>query len=216
MLNIFKHLWVPFFMLFILSAGPALAEDSASITQDEFGDVTIGVGIGGGYNPIARNGEQPVGENAQFTTIDFFVQGRLSSFYRLGVEVSYKSMALFLLNPSVRIWVSNEFDFYRGDIFNFSGIAAVGFHLMYLDTVDFYTGKKLYPAFSLGIGFGFDWRITSLVSFKTTLLGEYHYHKGYWEMPSQDDSKRDIEWIEDEGKHSLFGGEILFSVVFHI
>ena len=193
MLNIFKHLWVPFFILFILSAGPALAEDSASITQDEFGDVTIGVGIGGGYNPIARNGEQPVGENAQFTTIDFFVQGRLSSFYRLGVEVSYKSMALFLLNPSVRIWVSNEFDFYRGDIFNFSGIAAVGFHLMYSDTVDFYTGKKLYPAFSLGIGFGFDWRITSLVSFKTTLLGEYHYHKWYWDMPSQDDSKRDIE-----------------------
>ena len=216
MLNIFKHLWVPFFILFILSAGPALAEDSASITQDEFGDVTIGVGIGGGYNPIARNGEQPVGENAQFTTIDFFVQGRLSSFYRLGVEVSYKSMALFLLDPSVRIWVSNEFDFYRGDIFNFSGIAAVGFHLMYSDTVDFYTGKKLYPAFSLGIGLGFDWRITSLVSFKTTLLGEYHYHKWYWDMPSQDDSKRDIEWIEDGGKHSLFGGEILVSVVFHI
>ena len=216
MLNIFKHLWVPFFLLCMFSVNPALAEDSASIPQDGFGDVSIGVGIGGGYNPIARNGEQPVGENAQFTTIDFFVQGRLSSFYRLGVEVSYKSMALFLLDPSVRIWVSNEFDFYRGDIFNFSGIAAVGFHLMYSDTVDFYTGKKLYPAFSLGIGFGFDWRITSLVSFKTTLLGEYHYHKGYWNLPSQEDSKREIEWKEDEVKHSLFGGEILFSVVFHV
>ena len=90
-----------------------MAKDDAAIPQDEFGDVTIGVGIGGGYNPIARNGEQPVGENAQFTTIDFFVQWRLSSFYRLGVEVSYKSMAFFLLDPSVRIWVSNEFDFYR-------------------------------------------------------------------------------------------------------
>ena len=75
MLNIFKHLWVPFFILFILSAGPALAEDSASTHQDEFGDVTIGVGIGGGFNRIRKELEQSIVSSAQFTNINFFCTG---------------------------------------------------------------------------------------------------------------------------------------------
>ena len=216
MLNIFKRLWIPFFLLCMFSVNPALAEDSASIPQDEFGDVTIGVGIGGGLNRIRKELEQSIVSSAQFTNINFFVQGRLSSFYRLGVDVSYKSMALFIFYPSVRLWISNEFDFYRGDVFNFSGVAGIGFHLMCIDSVDYHTSKKLFPAFSMGLGFGFDWRITSLVSFKTTLMGEYHYHKGYWAFAPRSDSTRETQWKEDEGEHSLFGGEIIFSVVFHV
>ena len=101
--------------------------------------------------------------------LDFSLQYRFTSFYRLGIEDKIGGLILFFQN---QLFLMNEFDVYRGQSFNFGVRIGLGWSVYFGGVLDIFSKNKEITrihAFTIPVGLDFSWRINQKVSLRVLL-----------------------------------------------
>ncbi len=227
---IHKMKFLPIFLCLILLPFHAVAQESIETTElaeqsnsenviteetpshkDGFGTVTIGIGIGGYYTDYVNYPSKL--KKPWYVALNLEVQVRLSDYYRLGVKFlpTYNSVE-YLMGSFV---VGNEFDIYRGDIFNLSTYFDIGYKIYYLnDDYWHFDDGGTNHCLTLRYGVGFDWRVSKLISLKIAVggFGDFFNTTRYWIV---DNWGNGLETREKK-LGSVLAAEAFASVIFHI